>query len=82
MINMTKKHLSCTSILIGKDASIDGSNILARNEDYYTTYGPKQYIVRPAKDIKITYIFLRLLRLKFPCHRILIGTFVNLVPVN
>lgn len=29
----TRKHGSCTTILVGKNASIDGSTIIARNED-------------------------------------------------
>lgn len=45
-----RKHLACTSILVGKDASIDGSTIIARNEDYYGPVGPKTFKVRPAND--------------------------------
>ncbi|GLB46319.1 dipeptidase [Philodulcilactobacillus myokoensis] len=50
-----KKSLSCTSILIGKNATADGSTIVARNEDGYAPVGPKQFVVRPAKDQKNAY---------------------------
>ncbi|QBP18356.1 C69 family dipeptidase [Acetilactobacillus jinshanensis] len=45
-----KKDLACTAILIGKDATVDGSTIVARNEDGYGPVGPKRFIVRPARD--------------------------------
>ncbi|QBP18403.1 C69 family dipeptidase [Acetilactobacillus jinshanensis] len=44
------KPLSCTSILVGKDATIDGSTIIARNGDWYNTCGPKKLVVRPARN--------------------------------
>lgn len=49
---MRKYSDNCTSILIGKKASIDGSTIIARNEDYFTPYNPKTFLVRPANDKK------------------------------
>ncbi|XIF20056.1 MAG: C69 family dipeptidase [Acetilactobacillus jinshanensis] len=45
-----KKHLACTAILVGKKATVDGSTIVARNEDGYGPVGPKRFIVRPARD--------------------------------
>lgn len=47
---MNKKHLSCTAILVGKDATVDGSTIIARNEDGYAPVGPKAFTVRLAND--------------------------------
>lgn len=39
-----KKRSSCTSILIGKDASIDGSIMIGRNEDSKAAW-PKKFVV-------------------------------------
>lgn len=40
---------SCTTILVGKDASIDGSTIIARNEDGNEPLHPQKFVVvRPA----------------------------------
>ena len=44
------KNLSCTTILVGKKASADGSTIIARDEDYYGPVGPIKFTVRPAKN--------------------------------
>lgn len=30
---MTRKSASCTTMLVGKNASLDGSTLIARNED-------------------------------------------------
>ena len=45
-----KKMSSCTAMLVGKNASIDGSTMIARNEDYYDGVNPKTFQVYPAKD--------------------------------
>lgn len=39
---------ACTTVLVGKDATADGSTIIARNEDAYTA-NPKYFIVHEAK---------------------------------
>lgn len=39
---------ACTTVLVGKDASADGSTIIARNEDSYTA-NPKYFVVHEAK---------------------------------
>ncbi len=44
------KLSSCTAMLVGKGASIDGSTMIARNEDYYDGVNPKTFQVYPAKD--------------------------------
>lgn len=44
------KLSSCTAMLVGKNASIDGSTMIARNEDYYDGVNPKTFQVYPAKD--------------------------------
>ncbi|WP_220728601.1 C69 family dipeptidase [Apilactobacillus xinyiensis] len=44
-----KKRTSCTAILVGKDATVDGSTIIARNEDGYAPIGPKKFVVHNAK---------------------------------
>lgn len=47
---MTKKKLSsCTAILVGKGATMDGSTIIARDEDGYDGVNPKTFTVVPAK---------------------------------
>lgn len=40
---------ACTTVLVGKDASTDGSTFMARNEDMGTAW-PKYFVVREAKD--------------------------------
>ena len=44
-----KKMSSCTAMLVGKNASIDGSTMIARNEDYYDGVNPKTFQLYPAK---------------------------------
>lgn len=50
MILLTKRIKgSCTTILVGKKASIDGSTIIARNEDGAEALNPEKFIyVKPA----------------------------------
>ncbi|VDG21141.1 dipeptidase [Lactobacillus plantarum JDM1] [Lactiplantibacillus mudanjiangensis] len=45
-----KKGSDCTEILVGKNATIDGSTIVARNEDGYGPINPIKFIVHEAKD--------------------------------
>ncbi|TDW16084.1 dipeptidase A [Breznakia blatticola] len=40
----------CTTILVGKKASIDGSTMIARNEDGHEAIGPKQFILVKPED--------------------------------
>ena len=43
--------MACTTILVGKDASYDGSTIIARNEDSANgEFCPKQFIVVKPED--------------------------------
>ncbi|WP_105956003.1 C69 family dipeptidase [Apilactobacillus quenuiae] len=44
-----QNYSACTSILIGKNASIDGSTIIGRNEDCKATW-PKHFIVHQHKE--------------------------------
>lgn len=39
---------ACTSILVGKKASIDGSTMIARNDDTFQPVNPQKFIVKPA----------------------------------
>lgn len=41
---------SCTTVLVGKDASIDGSTIIARNEDGNVPLQPQKFIVVKPED--------------------------------
>lgn len=45
----------CTAIIVGKKASIDGSTIIARDEDAHTAINTKKFVVIPAKDYDLTY---------------------------
>ncbi|GAK48300.1 dipeptidase [Secundilactobacillus oryzae JCM 18671] len=46
---MEKKHLSaCTSVLVGKKASIDGSTMIARNDDTFLPLTPQRFYVHEA----------------------------------
>lgn len=50
-----KKISSCTAIIVGKKATIDGSTIIARDEDDHTAINTKKFVVVPAKDYDLTY---------------------------
>ncbi|WP_341778557.1 C69 family dipeptidase [Levilactobacillus sp. HBUAS70063] len=48
---MTRQtHQACTSFLAGKHATIDGSPLIARNEDNGVAIWPKKAVVHPAVD--------------------------------
>lgn len=49
---MLKKSSDCTEILVGKAASMDGSTIVARNEDGYGPVNPIKVVAHPATDHK------------------------------
>ena len=40
----------CTTFLVGKDASVDGSTIIARNEDGYGPLNPEKFVVVKPED--------------------------------
>ncbi|WP_311407782.1 C69 family dipeptidase [Liquorilactobacillus uvarum] len=39
---------ACTTILVGKKASIDGSTMIARNDDTFLPLTPQRFVMRPA----------------------------------
>ena len=43
-----KEYSACTTILVGKKASIDGSTMIARNDDTFRPITPQKFIIRPA----------------------------------
>lgn len=45
---MQTRHSSCTTILVGKKASIDGSVMAGRNDDTFLPLTPQRYVVYPA----------------------------------
>ena len=49
------KHSECTTILVGKKASIDGSTMIARNEDGEAPLNPKNFIVVNPSEQKQDY---------------------------
>lgn len=42
---MTRKSASCTTMLVGKNASLDGSTLIARNEDAGEVSLPQKFVV-------------------------------------
>lgn len=49
---------SCTTILVGKYASLDGSTLVARNEDGHDEPEPQQFVVvQPENQPKVYYTF-------------------------
>lgn len=51
---MTAQHSSCTTMLVGKKASIDGTIMIARNEDFKTAW-PKKFIIHPHGDLNANF---------------------------
>lgn len=43
-----KEYSACTTILVGKKASIDGSTMIARNDDTFRPITPQKFIIEPA----------------------------------
>ena len=43
-----KEYSACTTILVGKKASVDGSTMIARNDDTFRPITPQKFIIRPA----------------------------------
>ena len=42
------KRSACTSIMVGKKASLDGSAFISRNEDRVKAIETKRFLVKPA----------------------------------
>lgn len=62
-------HSTCTTILVGKDASYDGSTIIARNEDAGVAVNPKKFIaVQPADQPRDYQAKLSKFSIKLPAH--------------
>ena len=45
-------HQACTTVLVGKKASVDGSVMIARNEDFHEAVSVKLFTVMPASEVK------------------------------
>lgn len=45
-------HQACTSFLAGKLATIDGSTLIARNEDNFVAIWPKRAMIHPANEAR------------------------------
>ena len=43
-----KEYSACTTILVGKKASVDGSTMITRNDDTFRPITPQKFIIRPA----------------------------------
>ncbi|RMC48988.1 C69 family dipeptidase [Lactobacillus sp. ESL0228] len=43
-----KEYSACTTILVGKKASVDGSTLIARNDDTFRPITPQKFIIEPA----------------------------------
>lgn len=55
-MSVKQQYSACTSILIGKKATIDGSIIIGRNEDAKTSW-PKNYTIHPREDFTTNQVF-------------------------
>ncbi len=44
-MNNTRNNSSCTAVLVGKNATVDGSTMIARNEDAGGGINPKRFVV-------------------------------------
>ena len=44
-----KEYSACTTILVGKNASIDGTTMIARNDDTFLPITPQKFIIEPAR---------------------------------
>lgn len=42
-----KEYSACTTILVGKKASLDGSTMIARNDDTFRPITPQKFIIHP-----------------------------------
>ena len=49
-------HCACTSVLVGKAATIDGSVLIARTEDNTSACAPKRFAVMPARTGRETFV--------------------------
>ncbi|WP_288528533.1 C69 family dipeptidase [uncultured Secundilactobacillus sp.] len=47
---MSKPLSACTSVIVGKKASIDGSVMIARNDDTFLPLTPQAFIMHPANN--------------------------------
>lgn len=62
-----KKKGSCTTILVGKSATIDGSTMIARNEDGSVSSHPQKFVViNPEDQPKIYKSALSKVEIKLP----------------
>lgn len=43
-----KENSACTTILVGKKASVDGSTMIARNDDTFRPITPQKFVIQPA----------------------------------
>ncbi|MFT8744053.1 MAG: C69 family dipeptidase, partial [Lentilactobacillus hilgardii] len=46
----TRNLSSCTAVLVGKNATVDGSTMIARNEDAGSGINAKRFIVVKPED--------------------------------
>lgn len=56
MMKSGSSQSSCTAVLVGKKATIDGSTMVARNEDGYGPINPKRFTVVKAEDHQTKYV--------------------------
>ena len=62
-------HQSCTTVLVGKKASVDGSVMIARNEDFHEAVSVKLFTVMPASEVQTVLIRRRTPALPLRCRR-------------
>lgn len=66
---------ACTTILVGSEATIDGSNIIARNDDATSALAPPILFRHPAEKKRIKFV-------SNTSHNVTNGTFTTLLPPN
>lgn len=52
MMQQKNSHAACTTVLVGKGATLDGSTMIARNGDSYEVLVPKRVTVHPHQGLE------------------------------
>ena len=64
-----KEYSACTTILVGKNASIDGTTMIARNDDTFRPITPQKFIIEPARHGEKKHIKSWLNKFEMTCQK-------------